>query len=158
MKRGPKRKPTKIKELQGTLRPSRVLENEMSVSICEEIPSPPNWLSEIGQQEWQKVCSELYNKQMLFQIDLVLIAAYCNEISLYIETEKMLREKGRIQVYKNDDGSIKHAQAIPYQKIAKDALNSAIKLATQFGMTPSSRSGIEQPTMIQQNNEYNFFE
>jgi len=112
----------------------------------------------MGRQEWEKVCTELYNKQMLHRIDLRLIEAYCNAISLHIETEMMLREKGRIQIYKNEDGTIKHAQAVPYQKIANDALDRALKIATQFGFTPSGRTAIAQPTFIQQNNEYNFFD
>lgn len=156
--KGRKKIPTKIKELQGTIKPCRLVENEMQVALVPEIPDPPAWLSEIGKGEWQKVCLELYNKQMLHQIDLRLIESYCNAISLHIETEMMLREKGRIQIYKNEDGSIKHAQAVPFQKIANDALDRALKIATQFGFTPTSRSSISQPTLIQNNNSFNFFE
>jgi len=158
MARGRKRKPTKIKELQGTLKAERVLENEMTVSLVPIIPPAPKWLTEIGAEEWEKVCGELFNKQMLHQIDLRLIEAYCNSMALHIETEMMLREKGRIQVFKNPDGSIKHTQSVPFQKIANDALDRALKLATQFGFTPSARTSIQQPTLIQQNNEYNFFD
>jgi len=156
--KGRKKIPTKIKELQGTIKPCRIVENEMQVALVPEIPDPPAWLSEIGQNEWTKVCSELFGKQMLHQIDLRLIEAYCNAISLHIETEMMLREKGRIQIYKNDDGSLKHAQAVPFQKIANDSLERALKIATQFGFTPTSRSSISQPTLIQNNNSFNFFE
>ena len=158
MGRGRKKTPTKIKELQGTLKAERVLENEMTVSLVPEIPKPPTWLTEIGQEEWLKVCGELYNKRMLHQIDLRLIEAYCNAMALHIETEMMLREKGRIQVFKNPDGTIKHTQSVPFQKIANDALDRALKLATQFGFTPSARTSIQQPNFIQQNNEYNFFD
>ena len=158
MARGRKKKPTKIKELQGTLKAERVVENEMQVSLVGEIPPAPNWLTEIGQQEWSKICVELFNKNMLHQIDLRLIEAYCNAMALHIETEMMLRKNGRIQVFKNPDGTIKHTQSVPFQKIANDALDRALKIATQFGLTPSARSSISQPTLIQQNNEYNFFE
>tara|TARA_R110000824_G_scaffold119224_1_gene273199 strand:+ start:2058 stop:2534 length:477 start_codon:yes stop_codon:yes gene_type:complete len=158
MGQGRKRKPTKIKELQGTLKGERVLENEMQVSLVSQIPFAPDWLTEIGVEEWNNVCSELHGKGMLHQIDLRLIEAYCNAMALHIETEILLREKGRIQVFKNPDGTVKHTQAIPYQKIANDALDRALKLATQFGLTPSARTSIQQPTLIQQNNEYNFFE
>lgn len=158
MTRGRKKVPTKIKELQGTAKTERMMENEMQVALVQTIPLAPEWLSEIGKSEWLKVCSELFNKRMLHQIDLSLLEAYCNAISLHIETEKMLRDKGRIQIYKNPDGTLKHMQAVPYQKIANDALDRALKLATQFGFTPTARSSINQPTLIQNNNEYNFFE
>ena len=158
MARGRKKIPTKIKKLQGTLKAERGLENEMQATLVNSIPTAPEWLSEIGKSEWKKVCTELFNKQMLHYIDLRLLEAYCNAISLHIETEIMLREQGRIQVFKNPDGTIKHTQAVPYQKIANDALDRALKIATQFGFTPTARSSITQPTLIQQNNEYNFFE
>ena len=158
MTRGRKKIPTKIKELQGTVKAERMMENEMKVSLVQNIPKAPKWLSVIGKNEWIKVCSELYNKRMLHQIDLLLLEAYCNAISLHIETEQHLRINGRIQEFTNPDGTLKHTQALPHQKIANDALDRALKIATQFGFTPSARSSINQPTLIQNNNEYNFFE
>ena len=46
MPRGRKKKPTKIKELQGTLKAERVVENEMTATLVTEIPNPPSWLTE----------------------------------------------------------------------------------------------------------------
>tara|TARA_Y100000004_G_scaffold173316_1_gene211060 strand:- start:11970 stop:12446 length:477 start_codon:yes stop_codon:yes gene_type:complete len=158
MTRGRKKTPTKLKELRGTVRNDRLVQNEMQATLVLKIPDPPNWLSEIGQIEFKKVCTELYGKNMLHEIDLRLIEAYANEISLYIETEQLLREKGRIQVYKNSDGTIKHAQVVPYVKVARDALNSAMKIATQFGLTPSARSSISAPQINIQHNEHNYFD
>ncbi len=158
MGKGRKKLPTKIKEMQGTLDVSREVENEMQVDLVQQIPEPPELLSEIGKKEWYKVTNQLYNLNMLHNIDLRLIEAYCNEISLYIETEMMLREKGRIQVFKHPDGTIKHAQAVPYQKIAKDALNTALKLATQFGLTPVARASISVPTINNNTQINNYFD
>ena len=158
MSKGRKKLPTALKEMQGTARADRVLENEMQVDRVLELPEAPELLSTIGIQEWYKVTSQLFNLKMLHNIDLRLIEAYCNEMSLYIETEMMLREKGRIQVFKNSDGTIKHAQAVPYQKIAKDALNSALKLATQFGITPVARTNISAPTISNNTQINNYFD
>tara|TARA_R100001440_G_scaffold74718_1_gene100520 strand:- start:879 stop:1355 length:477 start_codon:yes stop_codon:yes gene_type:complete len=158
MTRGRKKLPTKVKELRGTLKKERVLDNEMQVAKVQSLPDAPEWLSDTAKEEWIKVCTELYNKQMLHYVDLRLIEAYCNSIALHIETEKLLRVNGRVQVFKNEDGSIKYAQSVPYQKIANDALDKALKIAREFGFTPSARTNISQPTLIQQNNEYNFFD
>ena len=144
--------------MQGTTEKSREVENEMQVELCSSLPDAPDLLSEIGKGEWVKVTQQLYNLQMLHSVDLRLVEAYCNEISLYIETEQMLRDKGRIQVFKNSDGSLKHAQAVPYQKIAKDALNMALKLATQFGLTPVARASISAPTVNNNTQINNFFD
>ena len=123
----------------------------MQVDLVSDLPEAPELLSTIGIQEWYKVTSQLYNLKMLHNIDLRLIEAYCNEMSLYIETEMMLREKGRIQVFKNPDGTIKHAQAVPYQKIA-------LKLATQFGLTPVARANISAPVKTNNTQINNYFE
>ena len=60
MAQGRKKKPTKLKELQGTLKAERVLNNEMQVSLVSEIPFAPEWLTDIGEEEWNNVCSELH--------------------------------------------------------------------------------------------------
>ena len=158
MAKGRKIIPTKIKEMQGTVEKSRSIENEMTVDLVSDIPTAPDWLSEIGKEEWNKVSSQLYNIGMLHNVDILLLAAYCNEISLYIETETMLRNKGRIQAFRNPDGTLKHAQAVPYQKIAKDALNSAMKLATQFGLTPVARASIAAPVLNNNTQINNYFD
>lgn len=146
-----------MKEMQGTIEKSRLVENEMQVDVCTSIPEAPDMLSEIGKGEWVKVTTQLYNLNMLHSVDLRLVEAYCNEIALYIETEQMLRQKGRIQVFKNADGTLKHAQAVPYQKIAKDALNMAMKLATQFGLTPVARASISAPAINNNTQINNYF-
>ena len=57
----------------------------------------------------------------------------------------------------NDDGDIKHAQITPLQTISKQALESALKIATQFGLTPSARTKISAPKLEIKDNEFNFF-
>lgn len=158
MGKGRKKIPTALKKMQGTTEKSREVDNEMKVEICSSLPAAPVLLSEIGKEEWQKVTQQLFNLNMLHNVDLRLIEAYCNEISLYIETEIMLRNKGRIQAFKNPDGSIKHAQAVPYQKISKDALNMAMKLATQFGLTPVARASISAPITNNNTQINNYFD
>ena len=144
--------------MQGTVERSRTIQNEMVVDLVSDLPEAPEWLSEIGKEEWNKVSSQLFNIGMLHNVDLRLVEAYCNEISLYIETETMLRNKGRIQAFRNPDGTLKHAQAVPYQKIAKDALNSALKLATQFGLTPVARASIAAPVLNNNTQINNYFD
>lgn len=158
MTKGRKKIPTALKLMQGTTEKSREVANEMQVDLCNDLPDAPELLSKIGKGEWLKVTEQLFNLKMLHSVDLRLVEAYCNEISLYIETEQMLRNKGRIQVFKNSDGSIKHAQAVPYQKIAKDSLNMAMKLATQFGLTPVARASISAPAINNNTQINNYFD
>ena len=79
---------------------------------------------------------------MISNLDLGILGLYCNEISIYIEMTNKLRDKDRVMVFKNPDGTVKYAAQVPYQKIANDALAKALKIASEFGLTPSSRTKI----------------
>ena len=137
-------KPTRLKVMAGTDQPCRIMPNEMEVSRLLNIPEPPMQLNELGLREWDNITAELYGKQMLHLVDLPLVAAYCNEMALYIESEKILL-LGRIDEFYNDEGVLIKRTAKPEQKIAKDALAAALKLAAQFGLTPSARTRISMP-------------
>ena len=157
MSKGRKKIPTQIKKMQGSLNSSREIKNEMQVSTLNKLPDAPNWLTPLAQNEWKNVTNELLSLQMLHQIDLVLLAAYCNAISLHIEMEQILMEKGRVNHYYNDDGSLRHSQSKPEVKISNDSLANALKIAVQFGFTPSSRGSISAPK-ITNNTQINYFD
>ena len=155
---GRKKIPTQLKKLRGTYAKSREVENEMQVAKVEQPPKPPSWLTKTGKEQWILVTNELFTLQMLHAVDLALVEAYCNAIALHIETEQILQESGRIQIYRDEDGRIKHSQIVPLVTVSKQALSDAIKLATQFGLTPSARTKISAERPLETKDEYNFFE
>ena len=155
MGKGRKKTPTVLKEMYGTARADRVLENEMQVDLLSELPEAPDLLSEIGIAEWYKVTTQLFNLKMLHDVDQSLILAYCNEMSLYIESELELRENGRIDNFKNSNGDLVRSQAKPLVKVKNDALANALKLAVQFGLTPVARTNISAPTTTNNNTQIN---
>ena len=158
MGKGRKKTPTVLKEMQGTARADRVLENEMQVDLVSELPEAPELLSTIGIAEWYKVTSQLYNIKMLHKVDLRLIESYCNEMALYIECEMELRKNGRIDNFKNSNGDLMRSQAKPLVKVKNDALNNAMKLATQFGLTPVARANISAPVTTNNTQINNYFD
>ena len=158
MGKGRKKLPTVLKAMQGTTQKSREVENEMQVDLCESLPEVPELLSKIGKGEWHKVTKQLFNLNMLHSVDLRLVEAYCNEISLYIECEMELRKNGRIYNFTNTNGDLIRSQANPLLKIKNDSLNNALKLATQFGLTPVARASISAPTVNNNTQINNYFE
>ena len=159
MGKGRKKTPTVLKEMYGTVRADRVLENEMIVDLVSDIPEAPELLSTIGVAEWYKVTTQLFNLKMLHDVDQSLILAYCNEMSLYIESELELRQNGRIDNFKNSNGDLIRSQAKPLVKVKNDALANALKLATQFGLTPVARANISAPIKTNNNTQINnYFE
>jgi len=155
MGKGRKKTPTVLKEMYGTARADRVLENEMQVDLLSKLPEAPDLLSEIGIAEWYKVTTQLFNLKMLHDVDQSLILAYCNEMSLYIESELELRENGRIDNFKNSNGDLIRSQAKPLVKVKNDALANALKLAVQFGLTPVARTNISAPVTNNNNTQIN---
>ena len=157
MSRGRKKIPTKIKEMQGTLTKSRVLENEMEVRRVSQIPQAPEYLSELGKLEWNIVTEELSIKNMLHIVDLALLSAYCNEMATYLEASEILNKEGKVERTYRDDGRLRSSKLKPENRIARDSLAAALKIATQFGFTPSSRASIPQPEQKQEQDDFNFF-
>ena len=155
---GRKKIPTELKKARGTLRKSRELDNPMEVAKVPGVPVAPKWLSEIGKEQYDLVVKQLNDLGMLFQVDLKLIEAYSNAMALHIEAEQALRKTGRIMIYKDDEGNPKHSQIEPMQTVSKQALDQAIKIASHFGLTPSSRTKISAPAKLEiKDNEFNFF-
>ncbi len=140
--RGRKKLPTEIKQLKGTLRADREIKDAMNPTKIIDLPYPPEYLNEDAKKEWYVIIKEYHKLGMISKLDLGILGLYCNEISIYIEMTNKLRDKDRVMVFKNPDGSIKYAAQVPYQKIANDALAKALKIASEFGLTPSSRTKI----------------
>jgi len=158
MARGRKKTPTVLKEMMGTARADRLVDNEMTADLVLQLPEAPEFLSEIGTKEWYKITSQLFNLKMLHEVDLSLILAYCNEMATYIECEMKLKEIGRVDTFKNTNGDIVRTQAKPYVKMKNDSLNNALKLAANFGITPSARANISAPVTTNNTQINNYFE
>jgi P27 family predicted phage terminase small subunit len=137
--RGRKTIPTAIKELKGTLEKSRVLENEMKVSVINEIPEPSEDLNEEGRKIWENVCYELKRNGILSTVDLDLVESYCQEMAMYKHATRQLKNKGA--VYKSQSG---YPMINPWQTIRNQALKSATNIGQLFGITPSARARIPQ--------------
>jgi phage terminase small subunit len=66
----------------------------------------------------------------------------------YIEMENYLKLNGRVDEFFNEDGALTRRTQKPEQRIATDSLNKALKIACQFGLTPSARTRISAPEII----------
>jgi P27 family predicted phage terminase small subunit len=152
------KKPTKIKELQGTIRKCREDENEMQVAQVVEMPSAPSFLNEQGAKEWDLVTNELANIKMLHLTDLAVLAAYCNEMGTYHALAQEMGGNYTERTY-DKDGKLRASKIAPKYKVMQAALQNALKIATQFGFTPSSRASLSMPEQDKEKtDDFNFFE
>ena len=136
--------PTALKILGGTDQPCRVRADEPKPAQLTDLPLAPPELTGRAVQEWYTVAGELLGQRMLHAVDLSLLAAYCNEIAVYWESEELLRKNGRVMMTTRKDGS-QALTAVPYVSIARNALKTAHQLAAQFGFTPAARTRLSAP-------------
>tara|TARA_R110001599_G_scaffold97476_1_gene251351 strand:- start:2713 stop:3183 length:471 start_codon:yes stop_codon:yes gene_type:complete len=152
------KKPTKVKELQGTLQPCRTEKNEMKVSEIISMPSAPDFLNEQGAKEWELVTNELANIKMLHLTDLSVLAAYCNEMGTYNAIAQEMGGNYTERTY-DKDGKLRASKIAPKYKVMQAALQNALKIATQFGFTPSSRGSLSMPEQDKEKtDDFNFFD
>ena len=156
--RGRKKTPTKLKELKGSLRKCREVLNEMQTTNVVSMPQAPSFLNQHGADEWDLVTNELANIKMLHLTDLSILAAYCNEIGIYREIAQELQGNFTEQTV-DKDGRLRSSKIAPKYKVMQNALQNAMKIATQFGFTPSSRASLSMPEQDEERtDDFNFFD
>ncbi len=156
--RGRKKTPTKLKELKGSLRKCREVSNEMQTTNVVSMPKAPSFLNKQGADEWDLVTNELANIKMLHLTDLSILAAYCNEIGIYRDIAQELQGNFTEQTV-DKDGRLRSSKIAPKYKVMQNALQNAMKIATQFGFTPSSRASLSMPEKDEERtDDFNFFD
>lgn len=141
MPAGRPKKPSKLKELQNTARKDRELPDEMMPAELEHVPSAPKFMSVNAKLEWKSVCRELLSMGMLHSVDLGLLAAYCMEMSQYIEAVEVLKSSSPVITLNRPDGSV-YEMPSPWVAIKNSALKNAQSIANSFGFTPAARTKI----------------
>ena len=132
--------PTKIKELQGTARKDRQMENEMSPEEVNDL-GPVNLINTFADNIWFKLTRNLSAIGMLNEIDQELLMSYCNEMGVYFDCMEKVKKEGYL-IESPANGLI----ISNYMKIGNTALSNAIKLSDKFGFNPAARTKIEMPT------------
>ncbi|MBD2705597.1 phage terminase small subunit P27 family [Spirosoma sp. BT702] len=130
------RKPTVIKQLQGTAQPSRILQNEVKPQAVT-MPTPPDWLSDYAKDEWYTQTLEMESLGILSVMDLSMLAMYCQQVGIFRQAQEEMKDEELVVTTPN--GAL---QPNPLLGIANKASDSALKIASQFGFTPSARTRI----------------
>lgn len=134
-KRGPTKKPTNLKILQGNPGKRKLNENEPKFEIDEEaLLKPPPFLGTYGKKEWKRIAPLILKNKLLTNADINTLAAYCQSYNRWVEAEKEVRIRGFTT--ETDKGNIIQR---PEVGIANKAMENMVKFAKEFGLTPSSR-------------------
>lgn len=138
-RRGPKPKPTNLKVVSGTDRPTRHVD-EFEIEQGD-FPEAPEHLDSIALAEWNRVIEGLYYANIITEIDTAGLEFYCVSYSIYVRSQKKAKEIFESDPHtlgllgKGKNGPIRN----PYLREARSAMSDCLKYASEYGLTPSAR-------------------
>jgi P27 family predicted phage terminase small subunit len=137
--RGRRPKPTRLKLLTGNPGKRPINMNEPKPEIA--IPDCPPELGPVAQTEWHRLAAELGKLRILTHLDRAALAAYCGAYALWAEATENIQKFGTM--VKSPTG---YPIQSPYVSIANRQAEIMMRIASEFGFTPASRSRISAPT------------
>jgi P27 family predicted phage terminase small subunit len=129
---GPKLTPTSLKRLRGNPGKHRLSGGEPDPSAVASV-DPPDMLSDVARQEWQRLAPELLRLGLLTVVDLGLLAMWCSSWATFCEAERQLSE-GPLCTDRN--GLVRRS---PWIIVRRDAVETMLKVADRMGFSPSAR-------------------
>lgn len=140
--RGRKPKPTRLKLMTGNPGKRPLNEREPRPEAC--VPSCPPELSPAAQEEWNRLVADLSRLHMLTNFDRAALATYCEAYALWAESIAAIRKYGTM--IKSPSG---YPMQSPYLAIANRQAEIMMRIASEFGFTPASRSRISVPANLE---------
>lgn len=150
MPRGRKPKPRHLKVLDGNPG-KRALKPEPRPT--PKVPSVPTWMSKEAKAEWKRIVPELDKVGLLTLVDRGALAVYCEAWSTFQAASADVNKNGlTIEVERqrfSRNGDLLSTDTIlvrnPAIQTAKDSTGIIKAFATEFGLTPFSRSRLTAP-------------
>ena len=145
-KRGPKPTPTAVLKVRGSwLAKTRKSEPkpENGQPIC------PRWLCAEAKSAWKQIIPKLDAMGVLATIDGNTLARYCSLWVRWKKADAFVQEKGEAYTLRNppveegQEGSVRCVMQWPQVAIVNKLGAELLKIEREFGMTPSSRTGIQ---------------
>ena len=136
--RGRRPTPTRIKILTGN--PGKRPLNPHEPRPEAALPECPSELSPLARQEWERLSAELAKLNLVTHLDRGALAAYCGAYALWAEAMEQVQKFGTM--VKSPTG---YPIQSPYLAIANRQAEIMLRVASEFGFTPASRSRISAP-------------
>lgn len=141
-KRGPAPQPTVLKLLKGNPGKRALNAREPKAPPVVEMPPPPKWLSEHGADLWRQLGPRLIRSKVLAEIDLAAFGMLCNAYHEFRRADEVIAKEGLTYETTTTTGDTKYAKR-PEVEIRADAFRRTLRMMQEFGLTASSRSGVQ---------------
>ena len=134
--RGPRPKPKAMNDLAGNPGKRSGGATAPEPKVLTNL-KPPKFLPLEAKHEWKRVVMHLAALDLISDLDVMALAAYCNSYATWFVSGKKIKETGLL--IKTPNG---YYQVSPYVKIQRDAQDEMLKLLKEFGMTPAARARV----------------
>ena len=145
--------PTRLKILAGA-QPCRINRNEPKP---EAGSTPcPDYLDDVARDCWHRMTGQLDAMGLLTRADGEALALYCSTYSQWMKARSRLEEEGMLVITKTTVETSKRtttrevSKINPMVSVVAECQRQMVRLLTQFGMTPSSRSSLNVPGKAQE--------
>lgn len=132
---GRKPKPTAVKKLEGN--PGKRKLNTKEPVPAKGMPDCPEWLLPEAKKEWERLADLMNQMGIPTEVDMAAFAAYCQSYARWKEAQEHIDSEG--STFETDKG---YQQQTPWVGIANTNQKLMLQAASEFGLTPSSRSRI----------------
>ena len=132
-------KPTVLKALGGTLQPSRTNAHEPTPAVF--LPTPPAWLSDKARQYWGDIGAVLLDMKLCTVADGPALQLLTETLAEWAEARQAVHRKGLTYETTTATGDLM-CRPNPEVTIAADAMRRALRMLSEFGLTPASRGKV----------------
>ena len=98
----------------------------------------PEWLTPNAKTEFERVVNECEKINILDNLDLGVLAIYCNSYDTYIETSKKLEKEGSIKYKTTKDGD-EMAFINPLVNVQEKCVKYILQCSTKLGLATTDR-------------------
>ena len=140
---GPKPLPTRLKVLRGTLQPCRANPDEPMPEALRRLPKAPARLSKHAQRYWRELGRRLVQQRVLTTLDLPAFEMLCDWLGRADEVREIMDSHpvaAQRYVLRSGQGGY---YINPLFNVLMASRREALKLAAEFGITPSSRQKVK---------------
>jgi P27 family predicted phage terminase small subunit len=132
---GRKPKPTGLKKLAGN--PGKRPLNQAEPDFAGSKPRKPYGLPYYASRLWDRLSDVLYHNGLLTEADMPVFEGFCYSFHFMMKAAKILKREGVLVEGRNGD-----LVRNPADLVYRQNYSQVMKAATEFGLTPSSRSRI----------------
>jgi P27 family predicted phage terminase small subunit len=138
--RGRPKQPTALRILRGNPGKRPIPENEPQPAA--DAIEPPAWVTGPALDKWHEVVPKLVAMGLMTNADTDTIGHYCVTFVEWLKHLGLCQRGADIIVMKDEAGKVRYAQVSPSATLVHKMGAQLLKIAREFGMTPSSRTGI----------------